>query len=246
MPMTYEENSDILAADGEQVGTLRQLVIDPKTRAISHLIVEQGTLFKEAKVIPVEFIAGVNGDQIRLTKPADDLHLEPFEERHYIPSSAPTDMQPHVDSDVLYAHIPSVAMKPWQTPYYTAMASLPEAMESEETSPVERNIPDKAVTLHEDATVYSFDGENVGTVSEFVVAPETQQVSHIVIEQGFFSPIPKQSPLHGLVVRVTKKFISASKPPHWKNCLNTQVTLQISFSFVNAMTIRPLSKWVRE
>ena len=219
MAHTYHENSNIVSADGHKLGTLQQLVIDPQTREVSHLTIDQG-FFDEDKVIPISLVGEVTESEIVLSQSAGTLDLEPFRKTDYVSPDEMYDSPMFATRNVLYAHTPAMALGSWRQPYFPLWQSSEEV--DDNASVGEKNIPDDAVTLHENATVYSIEDEKLGTISEFIVDTNTDQISHIVVEKGFFFTTTKAIPVDwirtsgGEVIRLNVEVSALEKLPEYE------------------------------
>lgn len=82
----------VMCRDGE-AGRLRYVVVDPATEAITELIVAHGHILKRDIVVPLNWVAHTNGDQIMLNAALVDLkRLPTYREVEYLrpdPSYAP-------------------------------------------------------------------------------------------------------------------------------------------------------------
>ncbi|HVO41733.1 MAG TPA: PRC-barrel domain-containing protein, partial [Aggregatilineales bacterium] len=79
--------ASVVAADGDPVGTVERVVINPRTRAVTDLVVSKGVLFTEDKVVSIDLVSDATKDQITSKKNAGDFSdLPSFEEGDKIPS----------------------------------------------------------------------------------------------------------------------------------------------------------------
>ena len=51
-PIRYETRTNIYNQNGDKVGSIDRLVIDPRTNEVTHIVVRKGFLFTKDKVIP--------------------------------------------------------------------------------------------------------------------------------------------------------------------------------------------------
>ncbi len=65
VPLT--EGMDVISADGQTVGALKEVGVDPKTDLASHLVISEGLLLKKEKVVPTDWIDEVDDHGIHLT-----------------------------------------------------------------------------------------------------------------------------------------------------------------------------------
>src|SRR5262245_19964746 len=83
--MRFKQNTSVSTATSQGVGHIDRVVIDPTTKRVTHLVVRQGQLFTDERVVPVDFIAAAAADHITLCPEVSDLHTLPkFEERQYL------------------------------------------------------------------------------------------------------------------------------------------------------------------
>src|SRR5678815_550148 len=89
----FQKNANVIAADGERIGSLERVVLNPETKVVTDIVIRTGSLFnREVRVVPVEFVAETNEYQIVLSEKAGAPEsFPPFEERHLIEASAELD-----------------------------------------------------------------------------------------------------------------------------------------------------------
>lgn len=202
--MQFRENTPVYTADGQEVGAIDRVVINPATTEVSHVVVRQGWLFTEDKVVPTAWIDQATGEQVRLRADIDSLdELPPFEETHYLPyddasradgGNATADAnrsaytggyaRPYYPYPALGAAWPGYygyGAYGYPMGYYAAgtYADQPYTVETE------RNIPEGAIALQQGATVVDKHGDQVGTVARVFTDDETQQVTHLLIAEGW-------------------------------------------------------------
>jgi uncharacterized protein YrrD len=191
--MRFRQNADVVTAQGEKVGEVDRVVLDPHTNAVTHVVVRQGLLFTEDKAVPVDLVASATEERVTLRPDAGDLEALPeFQEKHYVlvderelsrTETASTQPTPVYWYPPLYSHTYGVP-----GPY--AVARLPLSVQ------IERNVPEGTVALKEGAEVISADGEHVGDVKEVMTDPEADEVTHFVISQGLLFKDQKLIPYH--------------------------------------------------
>lgn len=187
--MQFKENTSVYTADGQQVGVIDRVVLDPQTNEVSHVVVRQGWLFTEDKVVPTALIDVATEEEVRLRADVDNLDELPlFEVTHYIPyddtayanETATTAAYPALGyARPLYGYPPLGGV--WGGYYsgYYAYPTTPYAVETE------RNIPEGSIALKQGASVFASNGESVGQVARVFVDEETQQVTHLLISEGW-------------------------------------------------------------
>jgi uncharacterized protein YrrD len=182
--MRFTENAAVLAANGDKVGEIERVVIDPKTCQVTHIVVRKGFLFKEDKVVPVDLVASAVEDTVALRPDAGDLQTLPdFEEERLV----------IVDERELARHGVEGRSYPspgyWYPPFGAApMRALKAGGSSGQTKPVrtitERNLPERTIALEEGAEVVTADGEHVGDIEQVLTDPGADRVTHFIIKEG--------------------------------------------------------------
>ena len=185
--MLFKQGVDVFSSDNEKVGTLDRVVMDPKTKEVTHIIVREGFLFTEDKVVPMDLIGSVTDDHISLQGSKEHLdELPDYEETHYVPREAAVDD----DMDTLYWNPPLDDMAG-----YGRYVFYPQSQYLRRT---EKNIPEGMVALAEGAKVLTEDGEQVGNIETLITDPKDERVTHLVISSGLLMKERKIIPSHWL------------------------------------------------
>lgn len=186
--MQFKQGTHVFSADDREVGHIDRVVLDPKTKEVSHVVVRKGFLFTEDKVVPTNLIASATDEKVKLRQNAGDLqNLPDFEESHYVP----------LDEDEKKRLAEGVRYYPplyWYPPYGAipaSLASIPEPHVIE----TERNIPENSVALKEGAKVIAADGEHVGDIEQVLTDARTDRVTHFLISQGLLLKEKKLVPV---------------------------------------------------
>jgi uncharacterized protein YrrD len=176
--MKFIDGADVFTPQNEKVGSVDRVVLDPKTKEVSHIVVRKGFLLKEDRVIPIEDVDRVVDDDVFLKGDIQDLANYPeFEETHYLLADEFTKLE---KENTKYAR-PFL----WYPPYgYARMGGIPYAPSPMYYAATQRNIPEDTVPLKEGAKVISADGKHVGNVEEVLVDPKQERATHIVVEEG--------------------------------------------------------------
>ncbi len=191
--MQFKENAEVVTAEGNKVGHVDRLVIDPRSKALTHLVVKKGFLFTRDKVIPLNLVETAAEDRITLKKgPQDPDDFPDFEETHYVQveETAPPE---RVDTKGLrplawYYPLPGGA---W---WHTRMGAYPGYPEPPYVRRTELNIPEGTIPLDEGAKVLSSDGKHVGDIERVYVDDQEQRVTHLLISKGLISKSHKLIP----------------------------------------------------
>lgn len=87
--MQYKENAEVVTSDGRKVGEIERVVIEPKSKEVTHLVVRKGFIFTSDKVVPVDRIDRAAGDQVVLKGAETAEDFPDFIEIDYIPVEEP-------------------------------------------------------------------------------------------------------------------------------------------------------------
>lgn len=198
--MEFKRGADVVTSDGDKVGDVDRVVIDPKTQEVTHLVVEKGFLLTVDKVLPISMVQNATEDRVTLRADVGDLEeLPDYKETHYVEVEEARKVEPG-DEDVevetagsMY-WVPPVGHSWWGTPGYLgypATFGYPAPPFVRET---ERNIPEGTVALNEGAPVFSGEGEHVGDVEEVFTEPQSGRVTHILVSEGLLLKDRKRVP----------------------------------------------------
>jgi sporulation protein YlmC with PRC-barrel domain len=165
--MEFQEGVAVYTPDGRHLGNVDRVVVDPTTRRVTHIVIRQGHLLPEDKVIPVERLTTATEERIVLDSEPGDL--TPFEESHYVPLDEETMRQWGFERGA------PLLWGGWMTG-----ANVFWGM----TARTEQHIPEGDVAVAEGATVADSNGEHVGRVLELVTDPKSGRITYLVIEAG--------------------------------------------------------------
>lgn len=186
--MQFQKHADVTSANGEVVGQLDRIVLDPGNKVVTHLVVHKGTLFNpEDILVPIELVAETNPDQIVLHYEAGDLDtFPPFEEERLVEPQEDSDRPPLPDETELRPLI-----------YGSPVIGMPIEQTTGERliTHIEQNIPEGTVALKEGAKVITADGKHVGNVERILTDIPEEQVTHLLISRGFISQTTKLIPI---------------------------------------------------
>jgi len=180
--MRLTKGADVYSSDGEKLGTLDRVILDPVTKEVTHIVISKGLLFTTNKVVAMDTVNPEIEDKITLRSPKQNLdEFQDFEETHYVD----LDQTENPSSDELPASYwyPPTNLAWWRMgnaglvgPYYPPMpVYVPKTTQ---------NIPEGTVALEEGAKVVSKDGKHVGNIKEVIVDPQDNRVTHFVINEG--------------------------------------------------------------
>ena len=173
--MKFNQGAEIVTANGEKTGSLKQIVIDPKTKEVAHLVIRKGGLLTADKVISIEIIERTIGEKIGITIRDQELvDLPDFQEDHFIKlhqeERAPKDPSP------LFWYPPDNS---WWRPEFQRCFSQPKYVEK-----TKLDIPVGMVALQEGAKVMSRDQKHLGNIEKYwltsaMVVPPTSLLEEV-------------------------------------------------------------------
>jgi sporulation protein YlmC with PRC-barrel domain len=151
--------AEVFCTDGF-CGRSTRVVLKPKTEEVTHLVVKEKESPHKEILIPVTAVAATTPDSINLSYTRNKLaQLQPFLETDYVTVDIP-----HYVSGVY-----SMATDFYREP---------------EVLPVEHELtPEGELAMHRGARVEATDGY-VGHVDEFLVDPENDHITHLVLQEG--------------------------------------------------------------
>ncbi len=142
-------------------GESTQIVINPTTQKIGFVVIREEAEGHKERLVPVEQVLQTTHNTIDLKCTVDELAaMEPFVETHYI----------HIDSPEYMKGSTYLAL-----PY--AVLSEPDFLKIEES-----HVPPEQLAIRRGTGVQATDGW-VGTVDEFLIDPETGDVTHLVLRE---------------------------------------------------------------
>lgn len=185
MKLDLKEGSRLSSANGDDLGVIRQFVVQPSSSELTHVLVEKGVFFTDDRVVPVEAIERVEGGQVILKHDVDAAELPRFIREDYtlVDEETRTHLDAPTGSDYMWRH-PTAMVGPFPLhPIYP----MPPADRGERHAddPGTRDQLADGEILGPRAPVLSTKNEKLGTVSEMQV-DEEGQLSHLVVDLGLF------------------------------------------------------------
>jgi uncharacterized protein YrrD len=181
-----QKDAVILSANGNRLGSLERVVVNPESNVVTDLVVRVGSLLKHAeKVLPIEYVAETSEGIILLQDTAGELEDFPaFEEAHII------EKESNVDS-------PSAASSepPSMMGYPIGGMPITPVVMNRAVSRIERNIPVGTVAMKAGAPVLDADGKRVGSVERVLAEPTRDQITHMLISNGLLTKEIKLIPI---------------------------------------------------
>jgi len=155
-------NVEVLCA-GKLCGRSTYLVINPVNEHVTHLVVAEKTFPNIERLVPIDKILESTPNSIQLRCSQKDLsQMEAFEETDFIQEGELEVALPYSD--------------PYEVWPYAMYDAMPMPLEHE-------HIPAGEVAIRRGTAVKAKDGQ-VGKVDEFLVDPENDAITHLVLREG--------------------------------------------------------------
>jgi len=155
-------NVDVLCA-GEKCGRSTYLVINPVNEHVTHLVIAEKAFPNIERLVPIDKILSSTPNSIQLRCSQKELSdMAAFEETDFI------------EAGRLEASLPF--SEPYQVWPYAMYDEMPMPFEYE-------HIPAGEVAIRRGTPVKTTDGD-VGKVDEFLVDPEDDSITHLVLREG--------------------------------------------------------------
>jgi sporulation protein YlmC with PRC-barrel domain len=150
---------EVFCKDG-LCGHATHVVLRPKAEEVTHLVVKENGSPRREILIPITAVTETTPDSINLRYTRHEIaELQPFIETDYVQVEAP---------------------RPTSGIYYM----MPHLYQDTETLPVRHEtIPADELAVRRGAWVEATDGM-VGRVDEFLVDPESDHITHLVLREG--------------------------------------------------------------
>lgn len=208
--MRLELGAPADCSDGH-FGELVDIVVDPTTRRVTHLVIEPHERHWLARLVPIELVGAADGGKalaLRCTV-AEARRLEHVQRSAYLPMGSELE----VDDPDWDVGVDGVLV----LPFYGSDAWLPHDAVISATFD---RVPKGDVEIRRSSTVTSADGHHVGHVDGLVVDGE-EHVTHVVLEHGHLwgrrevtipiADVAQVAP-DAITLRLTKDEVGALEP----------------------------------
>jgi sporulation protein YlmC with PRC-barrel domain len=152
-------NANVICTDGK-CGKCTRVILRPTTEKITHLVISDEVFPETEYLVPITQVKQTSPDKIEVKFKRDKLAEMPiFDQLEFVPAS--------------FIGYTGSAYMMW--PYYPPQATF-ITVEKE-------HIPVDELEIHRGAAVEAKDGR-VGRVDEFLMNPETDRITHLVMREG--------------------------------------------------------------
>jgi sporulation protein YlmC with PRC-barrel domain len=194
--MQFQKNAEVITANGESIGQIDRVVVNPENNVVTHLVVHKGTLFNpQDKLVPVELVTETSPEQIVLHYEAGDLEsFPPFEEERIVDFDEDADRESLSEEWNVHPLIygsPAIGV-----PVDPGIGASGDPGVGEKfNTHIEQNIPKGTVAMKEGAKVMTADGKHVGNVERVLTDIPEEQITHLLISKGMFAKTTKLIPI---------------------------------------------------
>lgn len=74
------EGTDVISSDGEHVGDVERLFVEPESNRATHFLISEGLFFKEKRLVPAHWVKTVEEDRVYLNVTSQTLERLPVYE----------------------------------------------------------------------------------------------------------------------------------------------------------------------
>lgn len=192
--MQVKHDARVITTEQQDVGRIDRVVIDPRNRMPSHLVVCRGGFFATDRVLPIDWVSEAQESVLLLRIDAHELDSLPtFEESSYVAGE---------QADGIRSKDRGLYAQPYY--YYPAAGKerkvaaflYPDAYGQGLPLPVGRDGLTRPAYPGIEARAISGDGQYIGEVEDVIADPDTGNVTHFVIARGLLVKEHKLIPLH--------------------------------------------------
>jgi sporulation protein YlmC with PRC-barrel domain len=183
MPNDYKFEAQVNGRD-KQIGRLQKIVVDAKTKTVTHLLVTTGRLFKQTVVLPASVVETITDPrEIQLSIYSDEVSNYSVYSKTVI-SDEPTAASPSASS----AYVLSADGLPMTTPLAT-----PEPGITTQAEIVVFGVPEGAVLLSGETAVSGAE-DRIGQLSHVLVDEAFGRLVQLVVTRG--NRLPQNLVIH--------------------------------------------------
>jgi len=176
--MIFKYGTDVVKNNGEKVGKVKEVVIDPKTDEASHVILEKGIILSKDKVLHISLVEDANEERVKLYPLDHSLDSLPdYEKEQFVEIRDEKERKPVAGSPPILISYPPVS------PYPVG----PHIQDEHEMRVVKKeikNIPHDVQPIQEGAKVVTIDGHHIGDVERLILDQQTDNATHLIISEG--------------------------------------------------------------
>lgn len=181
----------IYSNDGQQIGTIKEFVIDPRTRIITHMVIQRGLFFASDQLIPTSIVSGTEDDLVTLSENAQEIaqrFVQDYRSEEYLELE---------DENVRQSL--GTAGRVWSRPLYVSTVEAPyQSVVPPGIGPLvpetEPPMPLDEIVLEKGSPVKTKEGKEIGRIKE-CISDDNDKITHFIIKEGYFFSLPKRVPI---------------------------------------------------
>lgn len=180
----------VITQDERELGRVKEIVIHPARKLVSHLVVQEGLFFSKDMVIPAAAVIESSPERVRLSLKAGEVeqYSAEFRADEFIPTGCGQNLQ---------AGAP-LAGSVWTHPQQAeSLPELPPSLVPPGIGPADLNpvvsVAEDEVLLDAGASVESADGRRIGEVVQ-LVTDAAGGITHLRIQAGRLGRVEKLVP----------------------------------------------------
>jgi uncharacterized protein YrrD len=183
--MKIELGAKVVTADGDEIGTIDKLILDPEGGDLHSIVVHKGLLFGRDIEIPIDDIAQQQTGAIHIRRTKQQLDdLQTFYEGSY------TTPPPERSAEFVSGYGYPASGLLWPSRWSGPVSGEPYGHEAvgaveDEVAAMHRAQDLSNAVIKEGSDVRSRDGEKVGEVHQIVFDAATGRPTMLVIRKGF-------------------------------------------------------------
>lgn len=190
--MQFRNDAHVLL-NGNEVGRLSRVVIDPRNMKITDLVIRRGGLSSEEKIVPVIQVETTHEDVIVLRQNLGEWEdLQDYREVGY----RAVDEEDLIragnlegySTPILFAYPPAIPTTGATYPTPGLLRNESNVLDTGTGSGFQKfeqeNIPEGTIAIQPGVDVFSVDQEKLGHVERVLTSREDNHVSHLVITKG--------------------------------------------------------------
>jgi uncharacterized protein YrrD len=180
----------VITQDDRELGRVKEIVVHPAKKLVSHLVVQEGLFFSHDRVIPAAAVVESSPEQVRLSLPATEVeqYSAEFRAEEFIPAAEQAKAQTGTPlAGSLWTHPQQAASLPELPP-----SLLPPGFGPVDLNPVV-SIAEDEVLLDAGASVESADGHRIGEVIQ-LVTDGAGGITHLRVQAGRLGRVEKLVP----------------------------------------------------
>lgn len=176
--MIFKYGTDVVKNNGEKVGKVKEVVIDPKTDEVSHVILKKGVILSKDKVLPISLVEDANEERVKLYPLDHSLDSLPdYKEEQFVEIRDEKQRKPVVGSPPILISYPPVSP-------YPVGPHIKDEHEMRVVKKEIKNIPHDVQPIQKGAKVVTLDGHHIGDVERLILDHQTDNATHLIISEG--------------------------------------------------------------